>query len=135
MFDNCLHRLYLQSLKNFMIQFIFLISKRLEWRVSRNFAKCKKCFCEKIFAKNECKLSRKLFSQILTHFWPNSALQKVQIGGVIDLLHVILTLGVVFVIEIQIGNQYQYIVQKQGNVQYLFQELFSDSRQTSSIKN
>ena len=32
---------------------------KLEWNISRNFAKCKKWFCENIFAKNECKNSRK----------------------------------------------------------------------------
>ena len=50
-----------------------LYTLQLEWRVSRNFAKCKSYFCEKIFAKIKCKRLRKWIYQISTHFRPNLA--------------------------------------------------------------
>ena len=43
-----------------------------------------------------------------SRFWPilgqNRNYEKFKFGAVIDLFHVIWTLGIIFVIEIQIGN-------------------------------
>ena len=36
---------------------------KVEWRVSRNFAKCKKWFCEKIFAKMNAKFRENGYSK------------------------------------------------------------------------
>ena len=48
---------------------------RIEWQVSRNFAKCKRQFCEKYFAKIECEKRRKWSRPILTHFGPKLVLK------------------------------------------------------------
>ena len=48
----------------------------VEWQVSRNFAKCKRQFCETYFAKVGCEKRRKWSRLILTHFGPKLVLNE-----------------------------------------------------------
>ena len=53
---------------------LFNVSYLLEWNISRNFAKSKRWFCEKYFAKNGYEKLQKCTRPILTHFGSNSKL-------------------------------------------------------------